>query len=128
MLLSLDFLYTPSDDVDRAVAGCVEGLGAVLEWRIEAIGTVVAAVRMAADGPLVLFADHLEGEGPIAIYRVADFASAVERMRAAGARDVREVEIPPGPCATFSLLGARLGVYALTRPGAAEHLTGRGTL
>lgn len=127
MLLSLDFLYTPSDDVDRAVERCVEGLGAVLEWRIEATGTVVAAVRLAGRGPLVLFADHLEGEAAIAIYRVGDIGAAVARLSATGACEVREVEIPPGPCATFSLAGARLGVYELTRPQAASHLAQRGT-
>jgi len=125
VFLSLDFLYTPSADVDAAVERCVEGLGATLVWRIEAMGTLVAAVRVATHGPLLLFADHLEGRSPVAIHRVGDYRSAVERVRVSGATELREVEIPPGPCATFSLDGARLGVYECTRPAAGEHLAGR---
>ena len=125
MLLSLDFLYTPAADVDRAVEQCVGGLGGVLEWRIAAMGTVVAAVRVAESGPLLLFADHLKGETAIALYRVAGYAAAVERLRELGVAAMREVEIPPGPCATFVLAGARLGVYELTRPHAGEHLAAR---
>lgn len=122
MLLSLDFLYTPSDDVDGAARHCVEGLGGELVWRIEVAGTLVAAVRVAREGALLLFADHLEGRSPIAIYRVGDQSAALAHLRAIGACDLREVEIPPGPCATFTLDGARLGVYELTRPQATAHL------
>ena len=125
MLLSLDFLYTPSVDVDRAVERWVGGLGAVLVWRIAALGTVVAALRVAEAGPLLLFAEHLEGEDAIAIYRIADYAGAVARLREHGVGELREVELQPGPCATFSLRGMRLGVYELTRPHAVEQL-GRG--
>jgi hypothetical protein len=126
VLLSLDYLYTPSADADRAVERCVGGLGAVLEWRVAAIGAVVAAVRTTETGPLVLFADHLHEESAIAIYRVASYPAALARLRRHGAEQIREVEIPPGPCATFSLSGARLGVYELTRPHAGAHLAARG--
>jgi hypothetical protein len=128
VLLSLDFLYTPSADVDRSVERCVGGLGGVLEWRVAAMGTVVAAVRVAESGPLVVFADHLKGEAAIAIYRVADYAAALARLRQLGVGEIREVEIPPGPCATFSLAGARLGVYELTRPRAGAHLAARASI
>ena len=97
----------------------------MLEWRVAAMGTVVAAVRMAERGPLVLFAEHLEGEEAIAIYRVASYAVVLARLREYGLSAIHEVEIPPGPCATFSLAGARLGVYELTRPHAGEHLAAR---
>ena len=127
MLLSPDFLYTPCVDVDRAVERWVGGLGAVLVWRIAALGTVVAALRVAETGPLSLFADHLEGEDAIAIHRVADYAVAVARLRELGVRELREVELPPGPCATFSLTGMRLGVYELTRAHAVEQLAARGS-
>ncbi len=122
LLRSLDFLYTPCDDVDAAIEQCVENLGGELVWRIDAMGTLVAAVRTAARGPLLLFADHLESPTPIAIYRVDALAEALERLRASGAAEIHEVEIPPGPCATFTLAGARLGVYELTRPHAGEQL------
>ena len=126
MLLSLDYLYAPSADVDRAVERWVGGLGAVLEWRIAALGTVVAALRVAETGALLLFADHLDGEDPIAIHRVADYGVAVARLRELGIRGLREVELPPGPGATFELAGMRLGAYELTRPHAVEQLTTRG--
>lgn len=126
MLLSLDYLYTPCEDVDRALERCVDGLGGVLVWRIEAIGTRVAAVRMAAEGPLLLFADHLKSPTPIAIYRVAALEDAITRLRAAGAAAIRELELPPGPCVTFSLAGVRLGAYELTREHAHEYLAQRG--
>ena len=103
-------------------------LGAVLEWRVAAIGTVVAAVRVSESGPLVLFADHLEGETAIAIYRVADYAAAVGRLRELDVSAISEMEIPPGPCATFTLAGARLGVYELTRPHAGEHLAAHASM
>ncbi len=122
LLHSLDFLYTPCDDVDAAIEQCVENLGGELVWRIDAAGTLVAAVRMAQRGPLLLFADHLESPTPIAIYRVEELAGALERLRASGAQAIHELEIPPGPCATFTLAGARLGVYELTRPQAGEQL------
>ena len=125
MLRSLDFLYTPCDDVDAAVAQSVENLGGELVWRIDAAGTLVAAVRMASQGPLLLFASHLESPTPIAIYRVDALADSLERLRARGALQISEVEIPPGPCATFTLAGAHLGVYELTRPHAGEQLAQR---
>jgi hypothetical protein len=127
VLVSLDYLYTPSADVDAAVSRCVDGLGAAAVWRIEAMGTLVAAVRVATEGPLLLFADHLDGETPIGIYRVADYADALARLRATGARGIRELELPPGPCAILSLAGARLGVYQLTRPRAEADLAARGS-
>ncbi len=123
LLRSLDFLYTPCDDVDAAVEQSVENLGGELVWRIEAAGTLVAAVRMSAQGPLLLFADHLESPAPIAIYRVYEpLADALERLRASGAQQIHLLEIPPGPCATFTLAGAPLGVYELTRPQSGEQL------
>ena len=84
VLLSLDYLYTPSADVDAAVARCVEDLGGVLLWRIAAAGTIVAALRQAQEGPLLLFADHLEGNSPIAIFRVGAYAGSDGEVARAG--------------------------------------------
>ena len=126
MLESLDFLYVPSADPDGAATRCVEGLGGTLVWRIAEMGAVVSAVRVSVDGPLVLFADHLDSETAIPIYRVGDLAAALGRLGATGAVEIRRLEIPPGPCATFSIAGSRLGVYELTRPHAQERLSARG--
>jgi hypothetical protein len=89
------------------------------------MGTVVARVQVAGVGPAILLSGHLEGEVPILIYRVADYAAAVTRLREAGVDDLHEVEIPHGPCATFRVAGQRLAVYELTRPGVDEHFAGR---
>ena len=118
-------LPTPAEDVDDAARRWVEELGAELAWKVRGMGTVVACVRPAGDGPLVLLTDHLEGDQPILIYRVADFAAAVAELRAGGA-EVDEFEIPHGPCATFRAPGGqRLAVYELTRPHAASMFDGR---
>lgn len=126
MLESLDFVYVPTEDVDASARRYVEELGATLVWKVRAMGTVVACLRVSEAGPAILLSGHLEGPTPILIYRVADYAGAVARLRAAGASDLHELEIPHGPCATFRAPGGqRLAVYELTRPDADRHFAGR---
>ena len=48
------------------------------------MGTVVACVRVAKQGPAILLSGHLEGDVPILIYRVADYDAAIARLREAG--------------------------------------------
>lgn len=123
---SLDFVYVPTEDVDASTRRYVEELGVELAWKARGMGTVVACLRVSSDGPAILLSGHLEGETPILIYRVADYAAAVESLRAAGILDVRELEIPHGPCASFRAPGGqRLAVYELTRPGADQFFAGR---
>jgi hypothetical protein len=123
---SLDFLYVPTRDVDEAARRYGEELGADLVWLVRAMGTEVACLRVSETGPQILLSGHLEGEAPILIYRVADYAGAVEELRASGAAELHEVEIPHGPCATFRAPGGqRLAVYELKRPGADAHFAGR---
>lgn len=125
MFRSLDFVYVPTTDVDAA-ADHYTALGAGLEWKIRAMGTTVAALRVSDVGPLVLLAGHLEGDVPILVYRVDDYRAAVKALQASGVLDLVELEIPHGPCAAFRAVGGqRLAVYELTRPGAADHFTGR---
>jgi hypothetical protein len=123
---SLDFVYVPTEDVDATATRFVEDLGAELVWKVRGMATVVACLRLSPDGPAILLSGHLEGENPILIYRVADYESAVASLRAAGLDDVREVEIPHGPCASFRAPGGqRLAVYELTRPHVEQHFVGR---
>lgn len=125
MFESLDFIYTPTADVDAAVAHHRDSLGAELIFKIRAMGTTVAALRVSEHGPLVLLAGHLQGERPIFVYRVADYAAATCALEAAGV-ELDELEIPHGPCAAFRSLGdQRFAVYELTRPEADQHLRGR---
>jgi hypothetical protein len=123
---SLDFVYVPTEDVDEAARRWVAELGAELVWKVRGMGTVVALLRVTGDGPAILLSGHLEGEVPILIYRVDDYAAAVEELRTAGAEDLREVEIPHGPCAAFRAPGGqRLAVYELARPQADGFFAGR---
>lgn len=122
---SLDYVYVPTADVDASAQRYVEALGAELVWKVRGMGTVVACLRVADEGPQILLSGHLEGENPILIYRVPDYAEAVAALRAA-ATELHEVELPPGPCATFRAPGGqRLAVYERTRPGVEEHFAGR---
>ena len=48
------------------------------------------------------------------------------RLRGSGVGELRELEIPHGPCASFRAPGGqRLAVYELTRPNADRYLAGR---
>jgi hypothetical protein len=126
MLESLDCVYVPTEDVDAGIRSYAERLGAELVWKVRGMGTVVACLRVSEAGPAILLSGHLEGTAPILVYRVADYEEAVARLRSAGARELRELEIPQGPCASFGMPdGQRLAVYELTRPGAADHFVGR---
>ena len=125
MFQSLDFVYVPAGDVDATARRYVDQLGAELVWKVRGMGTVVACLRISGAGPQILLSGHLEGTGSILIYRVSDYDDAVSDLRVAGI-DVRELEIPHGPCASFEADGGqRLAVYELTRPQAAEHFAGR---
>ena len=125
MFESLDYVYVPTADVDLAARRYVDELGAELVFKVRGMGTVVACVRVAKQGPAILLSGHLEGDVPILIYRVADYAAAVARLREAGL-ELHELEIPHGPCASFTVPGGqRFAVYELTRPGAADPFSGR---
>jgi hypothetical protein len=126
LLESLDFVYIPTEDVHGSARLYVEDLGATLVWKVRAMETVVACLRVSDAGPAILLSGHLEGTMPILVYRVADYAEALARLRAAGASRLHELEIPHGPCASFRAPGGqRLAVYELTRPRADQHFAGR---
>ena len=125
LFLSLDFIYVPTADVDATAGRYVDLYGAELIWKVRGMATVVACLRLTDGGPAILLSGHLEGDQPILIHRVADYHATVAELREAGT-DVRELEIPHGPCASFTAPGGqRLAVYQLTRPGAASHFDGR---
>ena len=126
MFLSLDYVYVPTEDVDASVRRYVDQLGAELVWKVRGMGTVVACLQVSGDGPAILLSGHLEWPAPILIYRVADYAAAISRLRAVGIDKIHELEIPQGPCASFGVPdGQRLAIYELTRPGVAESFVGR---
>jgi hypothetical protein len=123
---SLDFLYTPSRDVAADLAVFEGMLGARVRFAIDGMGTRVAAVELAEGAPLILLADHLEGERAIAVFRVEDLPATIDELRSRGWTPVRTFEIPHGPCCSFTTSGGhRIALYQLTRPEVAEHFEGR---
>jgi hypothetical protein len=122
----LDFLYSPTRDVAAEVSYFVDVLGGEVVFAIEGMGTRVAALRLTEGPPLLLLADHVEGERPILVYRVGDLAQATRKLEAQGWVGGVSLEIPHGPCTSFSSPGGhRIALYQLTRPEVAAHFEGR---
>jgi hypothetical protein len=90
----LDFVYTPSRDVAAGLGYFVEVLGGRVVFAVEAMGTRVAAVQLTEGPPLVLLAEHLEGDRPILVYRVADLDAALVVLAAHGWQRQPTLEIP----------------------------------
>ncbi len=125
MFATLDFVYVPTADVDATLRSYVEDLGAELVWKVRGMGTTVACVRVSEAGPAVLLAGHLTGTVPILVHRVDSYDASVAALRAGGV-DLTELEIPHGPCASFTATGGqRYAVYELVRPGVEAHFAGR---
>ena len=122
---SLDYIYVPVGDVDGEASRYVQVLGAELVWKVRGMGTTVACLRVGEPGPAILLSGHLRGGGAILVYRVQDYAATVARLRARNLA-VHELEIPHGPCATFTMeAGQRYAVYQLVRPDAVHLFDGR---
>jgi hypothetical protein len=122
----LDFLYVPSRDVAGDLAFFSEVLGGRVVFAIDSMGTRVAAVRLTEGPPLVLLTDHLEGDRPILVYRVADLEAALTALERRGWAREPTFEIPHGPICSFQGPGGhRVAVYQLTRPEVGAHFEGR---
>jgi hypothetical protein len=126
MFEQLDYLYTPSHNVAGDVAWFVDVLGGRLVFAIDDGGTRVAMIELTPAPPRILLTDHLEGEQPILIYRVADLDAAAREAAERGLKPDRSIEIPPGPCRTFASPGGhRIALYEATRPEVIRHFEGR---
>ena len=122
----LDFVYTPSTDVAADLGYFSEVLGGRVVFAVEAMGARVAAIQFTEGPPLVLLADHVEGDRPILVYRVADLGAALVELVARGWVRQHSLEIPQGPCCSFRTPGGhRIALYQLTRPELASHFEGR---
>ncbi len=126
MFERLDYLYTPSRDVAADVAHFTGVLGGRLVFAIEGMGTRVAMVELSEGHPQVVLADHLDGDTPILVFRVADLETAARELQASVADPGHTLEIPQGPVRSFVAPGGqRIAIYQLTRPGVVEGFTGR---
>ena len=122
----LDFLYAPSRDVAADLTYFTEILGGSVVFAIEDMGSRVAAIELTTGPPLLLLADHLEGDRPILVYRVKDLSIALAELESRGWKREPTFEIPHGPCCSFGTPGGhRVAVYQLTRPEVAAHFAGR---
>jgi len=123
---SLDFIYTPTADVDATAAWYVEVLGGHLDFKVRGMGTTVAAITVAENAPRILLAGHPHTPGPLLVYRVADYAVSIAALAEHGLDPTEQLEIPHGPCAVFSAEGGQaFAIYELVRPGAATYFDGR---
>jgi hypothetical protein len=74
----------------------------------------------------VLLAEHVEGERPIVVYRVADLSAALAQLEARGWQRQWTLEIPHAPRCSFHTPGGhRIALYQLARPEVAAHFNGR---
>ena len=125
-LEALDFVYTPSRDVAADLADFTTVLGGRLVFAIEDGGIRVAMVELPSGPPSILLTDHVEGERPILVYRVADLPEALAELERRGWTPERSLEIPQGPCSSFrSSGGHRIALYQLIRPQVLAHFEGR---
>ena len=121
----LDYLYTPSHDVEADLGYFVDVLGASFGFAIEEGGVRVAMVELGGP-PAILLTDHLEGERPIHLYAVDDVDATANDLATRGWQQERSVELPPGPAITFRTPGGlRLAIYEPVRPFVVESFKGR---
>ena len=125
VLGSLDFVYCPSRDAASDRDHWSEKLGATAVFAVERFDTRVACVEP-GEGPAVLFAEHLEGERPVLLYRVDDLEGAVAAYRAGGVVVGEAFEFPFGHGVEIANPGPqRVAVYERDREDRGDSLRGR---
>ena len=126
MFQGLDYIYSPCSDVAAEQYHFEEVLGARIVFAIEGMGARVALLELADGPPQLVLADHLEGDRPVLVYRVADLEAAIAELQSRGWQKGSRLEIPQGPICSFSTPGGhRLAIYQLTRPEVISQFAGR---
>ena len=124
--MELDYLYVPSADVATDATYWVNVLGARVVFAVEGMGARVAMLELGSGGPRILLTDHLDDQRTVLIFRVEDLALAQRELKSKGWKRGRSLEIPHGPCVSFTTPGGqRVAIYELARPEAAKHFVGR---
>jgi hypothetical protein len=124
-LQSLDYIYTPSRDVPRDLDYFENVLGADVVFAIDGMGTRVAMIRFGEGAPLLL-ADHLRGDVPILVYRVAGLKPAIAELEGRGWKRGRMIELPSGSACSFEAPGGqRIAIYEASRDFVVEGFAGR---
>jgi hypothetical protein len=124
--IQLEYLYVPSADVAKDLEYFARVLGGEVGFAVEGMGARVAMVRLTQGPPHILLTDHLDGDRPILIYRVADLEAALADLKTRGWKKAQTLEIPMGRCCSFTIPGGhRIAVYELTRPDVSNHFLGR---
>ena len=122
----LDYIYMPSRDVPSDVRHFTDVLSAELVFAIDGMGARVAMLAMSDSPPFVLLADHVEGDVPILVYRVASMKAAIRSLEERGWKRGHSLELPMGPAHSFTTPGGhRVAMYERTRPGVVESFRGR---
>ena len=122
----LDYIYTPTRDAAADVSFLTDVLGGTLDFAIDEMGTRVAMVSLTEEPPRIILAEHLDGERPILIYRVASLDEAMAALETRGWQRERTLEIPTGPCCSFrSPEGQRIALYERTRAFVEASFAGR---
>lgn len=122
----LDFVYMPTRDPSADMEYFTAVLGGRLVFAVEGMGAKVAMVELTDGPPRILLADHLTGDRPVLVYRVADLQKTLKDLAGRGWERERTFEIPQGPiCSFIAPGGQRLALYQLTRPQVEEHFAGR---
>jgi hypothetical protein len=123
---SLDYIYMPSRNVASDVKWFVETLGAKVVFAIDGMGARVAMLKLGRSKPPLLLADHVDGDAPVLVYRVASLEGARQDLRKNGWKKGRSLELPMGTALSFTAPGGqRIALYELSRPDVERHFRGR---
>lgn len=118
----LAYLYVGTSDFDADLRYYRDTLGSEVVWSFAAFGARVAAFRVAAEGPLLLIADHRPAPSCLPVFAVDDLDETEKTLRARGwTPEGGRFGIPDGPCLLFhDASGNALAVYGDERPRALE--------
>ena len=122
----LDFVYLPEPRRGRRPRALDRAPVASAVFAVERFDTRVAMRRRSATGPAVLFAEHLEGDRPVLLYRVDDLGRGHRDLPRRGVEVGERFEFPYGEAVELISPGPqRVAIYERTRADRGDSLRGR---